>query len=233
MSIQHHARARGRTLAIVTLTQVAVAGLALGACSARSTTVPNTPAPEIVAPTTQSSTSAPPPAGTTGTTPPPSTSPPATTTAGRTTTSGSLAQCRAADLDLSAGVEPGSAGMNHYVVVIGATNKSGQACALTGFPGVSMVTSASGNPQLGRSATRTSDPVTPVTLAPGGQSTATVSMTRPDPYPECTPTPAQGLRVYLPDATDSTVLSVANGNLSGCAGSLTVTLMTVSPFRPG
>lgn len=219
---------------VTVLIQAVVAGAALGACTARSTTVPDTPAPDIVtssAVPTGSSTS--PTTGTTG--PPSATSGPSNPSA-TTTPSGSvgpLTQCRTADLGVSAAVVPGSAGMNHYSVSISVVNRAGTSCLLSGYPGVSLVSSAAGNPQIGRAAERSGGAATSITLRPGDAASASLRMTNPDPFPECTSTPAAGLRVYVPGATDSTVIPFPPGSLRGCGGSTTVSLMTVAPFVAG
>jgi hypothetical protein len=92
----------------------------------------------------------------------------------------------------------GAAGTFYYLIQL--TNKSGSACTLFGYPGVSVVTGPSGS-QVGAQATRiaTFSPRL-VTIAPGATVHATVQTPNAgvlDPA-ACAPQTIHWLRVYPP-----------------------------------
>ena len=107
----------------------------------------------------------------------------------------------------------GAAGSTYYPLNF--TNRSGHACTLTGYPGVSAV-NGSGS-QLGSAAGRnTTTAAKALTLANGGTATSTLQIADVGNYPTatCQPTMATGLRVYVPSQTSA--VSVAF-SFSACA----------------
>ncbi len=119
----------------------------------------------------------------------------------------------------------GAAGSVYRTLVL--TNASDQGCTVAGYPGVSSV-DGSGN-QIGAPADRDGTASAPVLLAPGGSATATLRQTNAQNYgADCGLTPATGLRVYPPGATDSLVLPQA---LPACSAA-SIVLMTISPLQP-
>lgn len=238
-------------------TPVLLAGLALAACGTRSATVPPGSAPAVAPPTptlaaaadpgttstTASTTASTAPgatstgAVTTGTpaTPKPATPTPATPkpVTAKPAPANPIPQCLAKNLAMGASYVTGSSGMNHFEMTIGISNLAATPCVIVGYPGVSMVADAPGEPQLGRSAVRTGEVYRSITLPAGGEASAKLVMANPEVYPQCTPTPAKGLRVYLPDSRESTVLNFTGDGLRGCGATMAVALITVSPFMPG
>jgi hypothetical protein len=107
----------------------------------------------------------------------------------------------------------GAAGSTYYPLNF--TNRSGHACTLMGYPGVSAV-NGSGS-QLGSAAGRnTTTAAKALTLANGGTATSTLQIADVGNYPTatCQPTTATGLRVYAPNQTSA--VSVAF-SFSACA----------------
>ena len=135
--------------------------------------------------------------------------------------------CTAAQLTGSVEDQLGGAGAGSVSRTIVLTNASDQECTVDGFPGVSFV-DASGA-QIGAPADRDGSASVPVTLAPGASSTTTVRQTNAQNYgADCGLTPAVGLRVYPPGATDSLVLPQ---QLPACSAT-SVVLMTVGTLQP-
>ncbi|MBG6224940.1 hypothetical protein IWX63_001505 [Arthrobacter sp. CAN_A2] len=119
----------------------------------------------------------------------------------------------------------GAAGSVYRTLVL--TNASDQGCTVAGYPGVSSV-DGSGN-QIGAPADRDGAASAPVLLAPGASVTATLRQANAQNYgDDCGLTPAAGLRVYPPGATDSLILPQA---LPACSAA-SIVLMTVSPLQP-
>lgn len=139
-----------------------------------------------------------------------SAAPPPTTTA---TQAPGTPNCPAGQLSAQVTGSEGAAGSVYHTLSF--TNTGSQACVLSGFPGVSYVTGASGE-QVGAAAERSGSAKGPVTLAPGGSTTAQVQAVQVANYPEadCDPTPVNGLRVYPPN--DRGALFVALPG-TGCA----------------
>ncbi|WP_394251264.1 DUF4232 domain-containing protein [Arthrobacter pityocampae] len=172
------------------------------------------PEPTIEATATPSATSAPadPSPSTTPSAPPEAAAPAGTCTAAQLT--GSIQ-------DQSGG---GAAGSVYRTLVL--TNASGQPCTVVGYPGVSAVDGA-GN-QIGAPADRDGTASGPVLLAPGASASATLRQTNAQNYgADCGLTPAAGLRVYPPGATDSLILPQ---ELPACSAA-SIVLMTVSPLQ--
>ncbi|MGH3470351.1 MAG: DUF4232 domain-containing protein, partial [Thermocrispum sp.] len=112
------------------------------------------------------------------------------------------------------------------------TNKSGSACVIQGFPGVSFVAGNDGH-QVGAAAYRDGAKGSPVTLKPGATAYAAVGFTQVrnfDPA-DCKPTPVRGLRVYPPQETESMFLRNSG---TGCANAdLGDNQLKVQTIRPG
>lgn len=156
---------------------------------------------------------------TTITTVPPSSTtsaPVSSTTAGTTSTTvpSGPQPCTTANLAGSLGSPNGAAGTVYYSLVL--ANTGSATCTLSGFPGVSLVTSESGG-QIGAAATHLSGTVATVTLAHGQSASANLGITVASNYgSSCDITAAAGLRVYPPGQT--TALFIPHSE-SGCANS--------------
>ena len=110
----------------------------------------------------------------------------------------------------------GAAGSIYYPLTF--TNTSGKTCTISGYPGISAVSSS--GTQLGSAAGRNpTDPVTTVTLASGHSATDMVQVAEVGNYTAsvCKPTTAAGLRVYPPNQTTSTTVAFA-GSVCAKAG---------------
>jgi hypothetical protein len=139
-----------------------------------------------------------------------------------------------ADDDLTVGLGPQYGAMGHLTQRIDFTNRGGDTCTLTGYPGVSL---GGGNPpaQIGLSATRTRrDPSTgdqtprAVPLRPHAVAHALVQVTRAenvDPT-TCDPVPATLLIVYPPDAQTAAQLPFHALACAGPVPLLEVTFVT-------
>ncbi|BBE21557.1 hypothetical protein MN0502_04400 [Arthrobacter sp. MN05-02] len=135
--------------------------------------------------------------------------------------------CTAAQLSGAVEDQVGGAAAGSVYRTIVLTNTSDQECVVEGFPGVSFV-DASGT-QIGAAADRDGSATTPVVLAPGASATATLQQTNAQNYGDgCGITPAAGVRVYPPGATDSLVLSQ---EIPACSAS-SIVLMTVGTLQP-
>ena len=134
--------------------------------------------------------------------------------------------CATSQLSTEITNEQGAAGSRLVDIVL--TNTSGEECTLTGFPGVSAVTSNDGT-QLGPAALReTGTEAATVTLAPGAQARTGLKITNVGllDAAACQPQDADGLRIYPPENTDS--LYVAVPGLQACAGE--VDILSVQPI---
>jgi hypothetical protein len=138
-----------------------------------------------------------------------------------------VSQCRSADV--TAGYHRVDAGMSHVYGRLRLVNTSDHACWLRGYGGLSYVGGGNGT-QVGAAADRTPvDSIPKVVLEPGDRAVSPVSETSAAPYPKkkCRPTPVDGFRVYVPDAT--TAQFVAH-RTTGCANSA-VHLLAHKPFH--
>ncbi|TDC59749.1 DUF4232 domain-containing protein, partial [Streptomyces hainanensis] len=138
--------------------------------------------------------------------------------------------CESELLDPAVTTTEGAAGSTYLTVTL--TNVGDAPCAMTGYPGVSLVAGDAGD-QLGSPAERdpsAGDPVR-VELAPGAAAAAELRVTQAGNYPEdtCGPVAARGLRIYPPD--QRAALFVAHEGLTGCAAA-DVGLLTVTAVRP-
>jgi hypothetical protein len=119
----------------------------------------------------------------------------------------------------------GAAGSVYRTLVL--TNTSDQDCTVEGYPGVSFVDGAGS--QLGAAADRDGTAPVRVTLAPGASATTTLQQTNAQNYgADCVLTPAAGLRIYPPGATDSLILAQ---EIPACAAE-SIVLMTVGTLQP-
>ncbi|GAB2919484.1 DUF4232 domain-containing protein [Streptomyces mayteni] len=138
--------------------------------------------------------------------------------------------CESERLDPAVAATEGAAGSTYLTLTL--TNVGDATCAMTGYPGVSLVAGDAGD-QLGSPAERdpsAGDPVR-VELAPGAAATAELRVTQAMNHPadECGPVAARGLRIYPPDQRSA--LFVAHEGLTGCTAA-DVGLLTVSAVRP-
>ncbi|MGP5592185.1 DUF4232 domain-containing protein [Corynebacterium flavescens] len=123
------------------------------------------------------------------------------------------AACQTAGLSVTAGDTQGAAGS--ILLDVDFRNTSDNPCTLDGFPGVSLVGNNDGT-QLGAPARREEISSEPVTLQPGESAHSPVRITRAENYDvqACSPVPADGLRVYPPNQTDSVFLPL--DSVTGC-----------------
>ncbi len=114
-------------------------------------------------------------------------------------------QCATSDLDVTLGQGNAGAGTVGFPIVFG--NIGSNTCVLQGFPGVSYVAERDGDP-IGAPAVRDGDPSGPVRLAPGEQASALVLEVNVHNIPaeSCRPVAVPGLRIYVPDNTESVYL---------------------------
>lgn len=125
------------------------------------------------------------------------------------------AACATANLTVSLGTANGAAGSTYYPLHF--LNKGTTSCTLTGFPGVSFVAPGNGK-QVGQAATRSSAATPTVTLAPGGEATATVQVAQTGNFSsaDCAPTAVSGLRVYPPGNTAAAYVALP-GSQQACS----------------
>lgn len=205
-----------------TLAVVGVSAI-LSSCSQQS---PTTTASATVGP----STSAKPPEATTSTAPSvssPSVSAPST---GKVTTKpvqgAPMPLCQASSLAGTINDDAG-AGAGSIFLKLVLTNKSAAACALNGYPGVSMVKAGTVTP-LGAPATR--DLKIPssgaITLSPGQSAGASLRYTQAGNYQDCSPVAADSFLIYPPSAKDSLTVPKA---LTACSNPK-ITLLEVGAF---
>jgi hypothetical protein len=208
-----------------------VLGLGVAACSSSSpspaakggstASPPGSSTTVLAAP---SSTTAPPSASTSVPAPSPastSTAPPNTAAAVPSAVPG---RCQTSQLEGSLSEPNGTAGSIYYKLVL--TNKGPTTCVLDGYPGVSFVTGNQGQ-QVGAPANRLSGTVSPVTLAPGASSSATLQITDAGDYSPCGTTPTDGLRVYPPNELASLLIVHSDQT---CSDPSKITLH-VGPFQ--
>ena len=151
----------------------------------------------------------------------PAVAPPSSTAAG-------TPACATSSLQVKLGVGQGYAGGVYEVIDF--TNRSGSACALYGYPGVSLV---SGPPytQIGLAAKRSpSTPPKLVTLAPGATGNALLQIVDALNYPKttCDPVKATALKIYPPNQTEPVYLPTTS---TGC--DKPVQTMFIAAVRPG
>ncbi|MGH3745114.1 MAG: DUF4232 domain-containing protein [Mycobacteriales bacterium] len=162
------------------------------------------------------------------------TAPPSVTASDSSAPSGPAA-CATADLTVSLSTPGGAAGSQYYPLHF--VNNGSSACTMTGYPGVSFVAPGNGQ-QVGKAATRSSATTPTVTLAPGGEATATVQVGETANFSptDCGPTPVSGLRVYPPANKTSAYVPFPAGNQSACSKDLSSTgsgQLIVRPVKAG
>lgn len=147
-----------------------------------------------------------------------STSSPATTADGTCATSQLTAT-------VSTGSGGGAGSLYPYIVL---TNH-GIACAIGGYPGVSLA--ASGK-QIGAAAVRESGSSTTLTLQRGQSAYSALQITQAANLSEsaCKPTQADSVVIYPPN--QKTSISVANKDFTGCANAGTA-IVRVKPLQAG
>jgi hypothetical protein len=109
----------------------------------------------------------------------------------------------------------GNAGAGSVYYTLRLTNVSTVPCSLRGYPGVSAVDLA--GKQLGSAAGRNARfPVRTILIAPGSSARFLLQLNDPGFFPPagCGPAKAAGLRVYLPNATKSSLVPVPFGACS-------------------
>jgi hypothetical protein len=109
----------------------------------------------------------------------------------------------------------GNAGAGSVYYTLRLTNLSTVPCSLGGYPGVSAVDLA--GKQLGSASGRNARfPVRTILIAPQGSVRFLLQLNDPGFFPRagCRPTTAAGLRVYLPNATNASVVPVPFGACS-------------------
>jgi hypothetical protein len=139
------------------------------------------------------------------------------------------AQCTTSQLDASLEGGDGAAGSTYYQLVL--TNTGGRPCTTGGFGGVSYVGGGDGT-QIGAAAVREQKHrARTIVLQPGGKATATLQEAEAANYDEatCRPKPADGLRIYPPNNTES--LFVKQRGAVGCQNQK-VQLLFLRPYRP-
>ncbi|CAN5428357.1 hypothetical protein BH09ACT12_BH09ACT12_12030 [soil metagenome] len=117
--------------------------------------------------------------------------------------------------DLVATYTNRGAGMGHAYGVIKLTNVSDASCTTRGYGGLSYVGGGDGT-QIGAAARRDKGKHPTVVIEPGKAARSKISETTALNYPrkKCHPTPVDGFRVYVPDATRSQYIEHAT---TGCA----------------
>jgi hypothetical protein len=162
-----------------------------------------------------------------------STSASASTSSGSSTSSGTSTGSRTTAGDLckintaKAVVEPSPGGNSagHVGLQVTVTNGGSAACVIEGYPGVSLVTGTQGQ-ELGAPAKRTAGTPTRITLEPGAKVSAPLQLAQAGNFPDCSVTPAQGFRIYLPEDTAAQFSQQAQ---QGCSNT-SVVLMEIGPF---
>ncbi|WP_257158462.1 DUF4232 domain-containing protein [Corynebacterium cystitidis] len=134
--------------------------------------------------------------------------------------------CITENLEVVLANEKGAAGSRIFEVEF--TN-TGRKCDMIGFPGVSIVGDGVGR-QIGAPANREPVGTDYVTLNKGDSATATVTVSQAGAYDEttCSPTEADGLRVFPPANTNSVYVPIPG--LTGCDNP-DVSILSVGPVR--
>jgi hypothetical protein len=204
---------------------VAVAALLLGGCGGgHHSTAQSGGATSSNAPTAPST------SGVTATTTAPATPTSAPTSTPATSVAGG---CPTSQLRIGLGTSQGAAGSVFVPLVF--TNAGGTSCTLSGYPGVSYVTGATGQ-QVGQPASRDAGAVTTVRLAPNASASSTLREVNPANFPpgQCVPATVRGLRVYPPGQTAAAFVALAPGAMA-CSGPLPSgqSQLSVKPVVPG
>ncbi|MFI9457044.1 DUF4232 domain-containing protein [Amycolatopsis sp. NPDC052450] len=121
--------------------------------------------------------------------------------------------CQSDDVTLALGKGDGAAGSVYRPLLI--TNSGNEPCRIQGFPGVSYVAGDDGH-QVGKPADRAGDKGGVVELRPGQVAAADIRFVNVHNYDPatCDPVPVKGLRIYLPQETESNFVPTDG---TGCA----------------
>ncbi|HXO10723.1 MAG TPA: DUF4232 domain-containing protein [Solirubrobacteraceae bacterium] len=138
---------------------------------------------------------------------------------------GSGNSCTTSALKVSLGPANGTAGTTFYPLKFVNTSKT--SCTMSGYPGVSAVTSS--GKQIGNAAKRIQTKFRTVTLAPGKQQSASIGIVDAGNFPaaSCKPVTAAGLKVFPPNQGKSVIL---NKKFSTCSSTATTSL-TIRPVK--
>ncbi len=138
---------------------------------------------------------------------------------------GSTKGCATSALKISLGPANGAAGTTFYPLKFVNTSKA--SCTLTGYPGVSAVTSA--GKQIGNSASRNGAKYNTVTLAAGKSASAAVGIVDTGNFSSaaCKPVTATGLKIIPPNQGQSVTIKKS---FSTCSSTSTTSL-TVAPVK--
>lgn len=134
--------------------------------------------------------------------------------------------CTAADLGMALGQEQGAAGSTIVPIVF--TNTSSTPCTLFGYPGVSFLDAS--HKQIGLPAARRGGQEATVTLGPGDEANAQLSIPNPGNFSpsDCNVENSSFLLVYPPGETHSLEVSESTQVCSTAAGR-----SVVLPVAPG
>lgn len=139
--------------------------------------------------------------------------------------------CTADAVTVSLENQQGAAGS--VLADISVLNDSDSPCTIQGYPGVALVDDA--DAPIGAPATREeTGQGEAITLAPGESAISPVKLAQAGNYDEaeCTPTPASGYQVIIPEETAEIVVdNGGQGELTGCAND-EIELLSVQPFIP-
>jgi hypothetical protein len=146
---------------------------------------------------------------------------------------GGLVACQSATLKVSVDTSQAGGAMGSTYYPVNFTNTSGSPCGMYGYPGMSLVTAASGSgTQIGAPAQENSSFGRQTVKVPaGGMAHAWLQLAQAGNYPAstCQPATAHWLRVYPPG---DTAAAYADVDFSACASASTP-LLTVMPIRSG
>lgn len=133
--------------------------------------------------------------------------------------------CATSALKVSLGPANATAGTTFYPLKF--VNKGKTSCTLTGYPGVSAVTSA--GKQIGNPASRSGGKFRTVTVAPGKQQSASVGIVDTGNFSatNCKPVTAAGLKIIPPNQSQSVTLKK---KFLTCS-STTTTSLQVRPIK--
>jgi hypothetical protein len=133
--------------------------------------------------------------------------------------------CATSALKVSLGPPNAAAGTTFYPLKFVNTSKT--SCTLTGYPGVSAVTSS--GKQIGNSASRSGAKFRTVTVAPGKQQSASVGIVDTGNFSasSCKPVTAAGLRIIPPNQSQSVTIKKKFSTCSSTAS----TSLQVRPIK--
>ena len=134
-------------------------------------------------------------------------------------------KCATSALTISLGPANGTAGTTFYPLKF--VNKSKTSCTLTGYPGVSAVTSS--GKQIGNAAMRVNAKFRTVTLAPGKQQSSSIGIVDTGNFSpsSCAPVTAAGLKIFPPNQSQAVTIKK---KFSTCS-STTTNSLTVRPIK--